>query len=209
MGGGEGGHGCEWLRIVVRYSEPDRLSYNDCPTMSSDTLIFDACGGVIASFGPRKVASESGSPEDSLLEVASDEDAEFWSVFRHDAEGFARCVGDAVEPFSAQHFAGIVARAAPLTIAHVAIGAHRYWTQAASPRPINPGRFLEEIIGFAPAIERLVDGHGDLCGVDLLSMAEAFGAWSAGILTTKGALPADEVARYLTAYVADTERATG
>jgi hypothetical protein len=177
--------------------------------MSNDTLIFDACGGVIASFGPRKVASESGNPEDSLLEVAPDDEAEFWSVFRHDAEGFARCIGDALEPFSAQRFAELAARAAPLTVAHVAIGAQRYWTRTASPSPINPNGFLEEIVRFAPAIERLVDGHGDLCGVDLLSMAEAFGAWGAGLLTTKGTLQADEVARFLTAYVKDAERAVG
>lgn len=177
--------------------------------MSHDTLIYDACGGVIASYGPRRVVSESETPEDTLLEIASAEDAEFWSVFRHDAEGFARCVGDAIEPFSAQRFADLASRAEPLTVAYVAIGVQRYWSQSASPRPLDPSWFLKEIIHYAPAIERLVDGHGDLCGVDLPTMAEAFGAWAAGLLTANGSLAVDEVARYLNAYVNDAERECG
>lgn len=166
-----------------------------------DTQIKDACGGVIASFGPRKLVGDGSSPGDTHIELADPETAEFWSVFRHDAEGFARCIGDAAESRSAQYFAEQASQASPLTVAYLAMGAQRYLASADVEAPDDMDEFVAALIRFAPAIERAVEGRGDLCGVEPIEVASSFGQWAADQFLTFGFVPPADAARFIAEHI--------
>lgn len=170
--------------------------------MAEDMVLHDACGNVVASFGPRKAGTGPDGPGDSFIEHATDEAAEFWSVFRHDAEGFARCVGDANDALSARNFAAYAVRADPVTAAFVAIGVHRYLGEPDVAAPPDLRGFIATIVRFSSAVERAVDGYADLCGVTACDVAEPFGHWAAGQLLV-GELNADHVDAFIKATAAN------
>jgi hypothetical protein len=76
----------------------------------ADTFFRDANGNKVASFGPRRL---DGSGATSCVVPAVAEVPQFWGVYRHDAEGYAECVGDAVDRDSAMEFCKMIAAGCP------------------------------------------------------------------------------------------------
>lgn len=169
--------------------------------VSDDTRVSDACGKVIASFGPRRAGTGPDGPENSFAETADDDTAEFWSVFKHDAEGFAQCIGDATDLMSARNFAVYASRADPLTAARVGMGVQRYLSANASDPPPDARAFLAEIVRFASSVDLAVAGYGDLCGVSTYDIADSFGFWAAGELQLSGELDPEAVREHVRAMV--------
>lgn len=76
--------------------------------MQYDKFINDPAGNPLASYGPRTTVIAPGTRFTSVEECEPDE-AGFWGVYRHDAEGLADCIGDALDEDSARAFAEAVA----------------------------------------------------------------------------------------------------
>jgi hypothetical protein len=76
-------------------------------TEEADTFILDADGAKLASYGPRVLDGSGGT---QCVIPAIKVVPQFWGIYRHDEEGFADCVGDAVDRKSAASLAALVAK---------------------------------------------------------------------------------------------------
>lgn len=75
-----------------------------------DTFINDGNGNAVASYGPRVLKGSGGNQ--CVEQAVAGDTPQFWGVYRHDAEGLAECVGDALDEHAAKAFADVVAQAA-------------------------------------------------------------------------------------------------
>ncbi len=155
-----------------------------------DSFIHDSEGRNLASYGPRVL---DGPGKLACVVPAGSRVPQFWGVYSHDKEGYATCVGDAVDEHSARAFAELIARPAtteasdhdgfklPITVPFTASFKAVFQLLVEDARPswiVGDFSDCEDKAEFDETLRDMIDSS---CGTLGVALPDQVGDWIAGL----------------------------